>query len=108
MNYSQELLANLQEKTGLSMAKLSQELEVSGSYLSQVNKGERKLSEEIALKIADMLKLSDTEVLNRLNWSHAKSERARKAYAKLITGTAAALVIAPISYLGNFAQCILC
>lgn len=108
MNYSQELLAKLHTQTGLSMSKLSKQLDVSGSYLSQVNKGERKLSDEVALKIGDLLGLKDTEVLNNLNMSHAKSERARKAYAKLVTGTAAMIIMAPITMIHDCAQCILC
>lgn len=106
MNYSQELLAKLHTQTGLSMAKISQRLDVSASYLSQVNKGERKLSDEIALKIGDLLGIKDTEILNKLNMSHAKSERVRKAYAKLVTGTAAMIVMAPITLIHDCAQCI--
>lgn len=89
MNYSQELLEKLQEKTGASQRGIAKLIGKSQGYLSQVKNGETHLSDELGLVIGEILEIEDTVILTKLNQEKAKSEREKKAWAKLLVSTAA-------------------
>jgi Helix-turn-helix. len=107
MSYQNELFTEL-KRMGLTQQQIAQQLNVSQAMVSQLKNCKVKMPQQITVKIARIIGQPEQLVLASIEAQWADEPEVKNAWLKLATGTAAALVIAPISYLGNFAQCILC
>lgn len=105
MSYQTELFKQL-KAAGITQTELSKILGIKQPSISKFKNGKAPLPEKQAIRIAEVLGLNKSDVLALLAADQAEDEEVKNAWLKLVTGTAAALVITPISSITNFVQCI--
>ncbi|MEL7797661.1 hypothetical protein [Idiomarina loihiensis] len=93
MSYSQELLAEFMEKTGRNISETAEYLEMLQPNVSKVKKGDKRFSNDQLVRIAEALEIRPEIVLIKSNMDKSKSAKEREAWVKLLTSTAASLVM---------------
>ena len=93
MSYSQELLKDFMEKTGKNVSETAAFLGMLQPNVSRVRKGELRFTNEQLVTLAEALEIRPEIVLIKSNMDKSKSKKEREAWVKLLTSTAASLVM---------------
>ena len=108
MRYATVLITKAKNELGMSQNQLAHHLGVTQSRISHINTGREPMPEYMAHELAELLGLNPLETLGRLRAEYAENDKVRNTWLKLVTGTAATLVISPMIVLSDCVQCILC
>ena len=114
--YSKELIELYMKRKNYAQKKqMAADLQISTSYLSDINNGRREFTDETAICIAVECELDPQEVVMRLAEARAKTPEAKNVWTQVLkrycAGAEAAVCagLLALFYPGfDFALCILC
>ena len=110
MTYSKQLLLDLIRHTNWSKYRVAKELGVTAQYIGRIDKSEKKnqFSNEVALKIADILEIDGTEVLCKLEADKATTKREKEIWVKLALSSAATVLMTLTTVKAHITDCVQC
>ncbi|KFZ29716.1 hypothetical protein IDAT_01020 [Pseudidiomarina atlantica] len=107
MNYQKGLFEKLKE-AGFTQKQIGAALGMEQATVSQFKNCKAPLPDKHAVNIAKLLGMRESEVLASIHAQWAKEPEVKSAWLKLVTGTAATIILIPATMIHDCAQCILC
>lgn len=103
---AKELITKAKTERKLTQTELAKKLGISQGRISHINTGREPMPEWIAYELAKLLEMDETRILARLRAEYAETKEVRDTWLKLVSGTAATIIMIPMIAIHDCAQCI--